>query len=60
MGTAEGTQSGAPTAAPPGSHLPQHEREAAAGPDPDSRPEFLLVRDSLRKMKLAEPGNRQT
>ncbi|XP_049688382.1 protein FAM107B-like [Accipiter gentilis] len=36
--------------------LEEHEREAAAGPDPGPRPEFLLVRDSLRKMKLAEPG----
>ncbi|XP_074749874.1 protein FAM107B-like isoform X1 [Strix uralensis] len=40
--------------------LEEHEREAAARPDPDPRPEFLLVRDSLRKMKLAEPGARQT
>uniref|UniRef100_A0A663EMQ6 Uncharacterized protein n=1 Tax=Aquila chrysaetos chrysaetos TaxID=223781 RepID=A0A663EMQ6_AQUCH len=39
-----------------------HQRleEAAAGPDPGPRPEFLLVRDSLRKMKLAEPGAWQT
>ncbi|KAM6040816.1 protein FAM107B-like [Theristicus caerulescens] len=36
--------------------LEEHEREAAAGPDPDPRPEFLLVRDGLRKMKLVEPG----
>ncbi|KAM9595659.1 uncharacterized protein ACIBXB_001522 [Morphnus guianensis] len=49
-----------PMAVPPGPHLPQHEREAAAGPDPGPRPEFLLVRDSLRKMKLAEPGAWQT
>uniref|UniRef100_A0A8B9MNH9 Uncharacterized protein n=1 Tax=Accipiter nisus TaxID=211598 RepID=A0A8B9MNH9_9AVES len=40
--------------------LEEHEREAAAGPDPGPRPEFLLVRDSLRKMKLAEPGAWQT
>lgn len=45
-----------PMPVPPAPHLPQHEREAAAGPDPGPRPEFLLVRDSLRKMKLAEPG----
>ncbi|XP_068275179.1 protein FAM107B-like [Nyctibius grandis] len=40
--------------------LEEHEREAAAGPAPDPRPEFLLVRDNLRKMKMAEPGARQT
>ncbi|KAM6333266.1 protein FAM107B-like isoform 1-T3 [Alca torda] len=40
--------------------LEEHEREAAAGPDAAPRPEFLLVRDSLRKMKLAEPGAWQT
>ncbi|XP_074023399.1 protein FAM107B-like [Numenius arquata] len=40
--------------------LEEHEREVAAGPDPAPRPEFLLVRDSLRKMKLVEPGARQT
>ncbi|OPJ88966.1 hypothetical protein AV530_019076 [Patagioenas fasciata monilis] len=36
----------------------QQERGAAAGPDP--RPEFLLVRDGLRKMKAAEAAARQT
>ncbi|KAM6370091.1 protein FAM107B-like [Pluvialis apricaria] len=40
--------------------LEEHEREAAVGLDPDPRPEFLLVRDSLRKMTLVEPGARQT
>ncbi|XP_048184210.1 protein FAM107B-like [Corvus hawaiiensis] len=39
--------------------LEEHEREVA-GPEPDPRPEFLLVRDSLRKMKLEEAGARQT
>ncbi|XP_075030068.1 protein FAM107B-like [Calonectris borealis] len=37
-------------------HQRLEEWEVAAGPDPDPRPEFLLVRDSLRKMKLVEPG----
>ncbi|XP_064029944.1 protein FAM107B-like [Pogoniulus pusillus] len=40
--------------------LEQHERETSVGPPPDPRPEFLLVRDRLRKMKLAEAGARQT
>ncbi|XP_065710409.1 protein FAM107B-like [Patagioenas fasciata] len=38
--------------------LEEQERGAAAGPDP--RPEFLLVRDGLRKMKAAEAAARQT
>ncbi|KAM6237067.1 uncharacterized protein LJ264_013287 [Porphyrio hochstetteri] len=36
--------------------LEEHERETAPGADPDPLPEFLLVRDSLKKMKLAEPS----
>ncbi|XP_068020751.1 protein FAM107B-like [Melanerpes formicivorus] len=40
--------------------LEELEREAALGPAPEPRPEFLLVLDSLRKMKLAEAAARQT
>ncbi|KAM6108300.1 protein FAM107B-like [Pterocles gutturalis] len=40
--------------------LEEHERAAAAGPDPDPLPEFLLVRDGLRKMTVTDPGAWQT
>lgn len=55
MGTAKGTRTG--TYGCPSVPPQQQERGAAAGPDP--RPEFLLVRDGLRKMKVAEVAARQ-
>ncbi|KAL2295564.1 hypothetical protein Nmel_017979 [Mimus melanotis] len=39
--------------------LEEHEQEVA-GPEPDPLPEFLQVRNSLQKVKLAEAGAWQT
>ncbi|XP_025912633.1 protein FAM107B-like [Apteryx rowi] len=41
--------------------LEEHEREAALGREPERQPEFLRVRESLRRIELSpEPGIRQT